>query len=81
LFFCWGPDVLFWGKIKYSKNCGGFLRGLFCARHRGIRFCFANAMAAFLVGPRRGFKHVRDGVFDGFDFACIFIAERQNAEM
>jgi hypothetical protein len=51
------------------------------AWRKGIRFFFANAIAAFFVGFEKSFKYVRDSVFEGFDFVCIFVAWRQNAEM
>jgi hypothetical protein len=68
-------------KSNIRKNCSSLWGGQFYARPRTIRFFFANAIAAFLVGFERGFKYVRDGVFEDFNFARIYVAWRQNAEM
>jgi hypothetical protein len=72
----WVGDRMFYfgKKSNIRKNCSGLWGGQFYARHKKIRFFFVNAIAAFLVGFERGFKYVRDGVFQGFDFMRIYVA-------
>jgi hypothetical protein len=57
--------VYFEKKQNIQKNCGGFWEGRFYARRKKMRFSFANAMAAFLVGLERGFYLCQGGRFSG----------------
>jgi hypothetical protein len=64
-------------KIVVAIGKASFMQGI----KKNRRFFFVDAIAAFLAGFKRGFKYVRDGVFEGFNFARIYVARRQKDEM
>jgi hypothetical protein len=63
-------------KIKYSKKFITTLGEAIFTQGMEIRFFFASAMAAFLVGFERGFKHDQDVALGHFDFMHIYVAWR-----